>query len=104
MPELKVEIDGQMLPLTGCYWIQSAPCGCIVALTTTTKPKGKTVKVLASAEQAHEHMVPLKRERDDESRRGYTWALVAKDRYHAELSDAWECGQHQRATTDPGRI
>ena len=99
MTVLNVEIDGRMVPLTACYWIQSAPCGCLVALTTTTKPKGQTVKVLATAERAHEHLVPSKRERDDETRRGYTWQLVTKTRYHGELADGWECGQHKRAAS-----
>lgn len=99
MPELKVEIDGRNVSLTSCYWIQSAPCGCLVSLTTTTKPKGKTVKVLATAEQAHQHLVPSKRERDDENRRGFIWQLVTKDRYHAELADDWECEQHRRVAS-----
>ncbi|MFF7184658.1 hypothetical protein ACFZAR_05365 [Streptomyces sp. NPDC008222] len=99
MPELKVEIDGRLLPLTSCYWIQSAPCGCVVSLTTTAKLKGKTVKVLATAEQAHAHLVPSKRERDDDNRRGFTWGLVAKTRYHDEIAKSWECDQHQRAAS-----
>lgn len=99
MTELNVEIDGRTIPLTACYWIQSAPCGCLVSLTTTTKPNGKTVKVLATAEQAHAHLVPSKRERDDENRRGYTWSLVAKDRYHAELANGWECDEHRKAVS-----
>lgn len=97
MPDLTTEIDGRNESLTACYWIQTAPCGCIVALTTTTKLRGKSMKVLATAEQAHEHMVPLKRERDDETRRGYAWALVTKKSYHDELADNWECGQHRTA-------
>lgn len=96
MPELKVDADGNTVPLTDCYWIQSAPCSCIVALTTTTKLKGKAVKVLATAEEAHQHMVPSKRERDDDNRRGYTWQPVTKDRYHSEIGQQWECPQHRR--------
>lgn len=99
MTALKVEIGGRNVPLTDCYWIQSAPCGCLVSLTTTTKSKGKTVKVLATAEEAHQHLVPAKRERDDENRRGFTWQLVTKDRYHSELADGWECQQHQKAAS-----
>ncbi|MFF0777037.1 hypothetical protein [Streptomyces sp. NPDC003720] len=96
MPDLAVVIGRRNTPLTDCYWIQSAPCGCIASLTTTTKPRGRGVNVLETAEQAHRHMVPLKRERDDENRRGFTWQLVTKVRYHAEIGTRWTCQQHRK--------
>lgn len=96
MAELKVEIDGQMVALTDCYWRQTAPCGCTVSMVTTTDARGR---VMATAEDAHKRLVPLKRERDDDNRRGFVWGLVTKERYHAEIAPQWECAQHKRAVS-----
>lgn len=95
MDDLTATVDGQTVRLTDFFWIQSAPCGCLVSLTTTTKPTSKGAKVLATADQAHQHLVPLKRERDDDNRRGFTWALVSKATYHDEMADNWKCSAHR---------
>ncbi|WP_030755497.1 hypothetical protein [Streptomyces sp. NRRL F-5135] len=75
-----------------CYWIQSAPCGCLVSLTVTTTAKGE----LRTAEEAHKRLVPSKRERDEDIRNGLTWALVPKASYHESMAAQWECVKHKR--------
>ncbi|MEV4970624.1 hypothetical protein [Streptomyces scopuliridis] len=82
-----------MTELTDCYWIQTAPCGCLVSLTTTTTAKGE----LRTAEDAHKRLVPSKRERDEDNRKGFTWSAMPKAEYHAGPARQWECDQHRKA-------
>ena len=88
---LMVEIDGEILPLAKCCWIQEDTCGCVVAVLTAAAGD----EILATAEEAHKHLVPLKRERDKEVRDGFTFRLITMAHYRSDISRRWECAQHK---------
>jgi len=94
MPEIKVEIDGGLHPLTNCTWITWAPCGCPCGALTAAFGD----EAFAAEEQAwHEHY-PLKRDRDKYRRQGYRLELMGWERYRAEVDLAARC-PHVKAKT-----
>lgn len=94
MTELLVQVDDQTVPLKDCAWVQSAPCGCIVALAMAASAGG----LLATEEQAHKRLSPRKRDRDKDIRDGYVFRLITMAHYRAEIGSNWECEQHQKAS------
>lgn len=92
MTDLKVQIGDDTVPLKDCAWVQSAPCGCLVALTMAVSGD----EVHATAEQAHKRLSPRKRDRDKGNREGYTFRLITMAYYRAEIGARWECPAHQR--------
>lgn len=93
MTDLMVQIDGQMVPLADCAWSMWASCGCMVAITLASTPGDR---VLATQEQAHKELTPLKRDRDRETRLGYTFRLITMTHYRSEIGALWECEQHRK--------
>lgn len=90
---LTVTIDGQPVPLEECGWIQRRPCGCIVAALVAVVGNDT---VYATADQAHRHLNPTKRDRDHAAREGITTELITWQHYHDHIGANWECEQHAR--------
>lgn len=59
MTALMVQVDDQLVPLDECGWFEREKCGCIVSAIVAVVGD----RVLATAEQAHKHMVPNRRSR-----------------------------------------
>ncbi|GGV36614.1 hypothetical protein GCM10010293_39970 [Streptomyces griseoflavus] len=99
MAELKVEIDGKLVPLNECGWIERRPCGCIVAaVVAVDAPEREDGWVLATAGQAHRHLNPTKRDRDRATKAGLRTELITMTHYRKNIGANWECDQHQKAT------
>lgn len=92
---LTVTVNGQPVPLDDCGWIERRPCGCItsalVAVVETTDDSGW---VLATADQARQHLNPRKRDRDRAARDGLHMELITMRHYREHISANWECEQH----------
>ncbi|MFE9448345.1 hypothetical protein [Streptomyces sp. NPDC006739] len=98
---LTVTVDGQPVPLDECGWIQRRPCGCIVsAVVAVVDAKNNSGWVIATAQQAHEHLNRTKRERTAAEREGITVAtteLITMDHYREHIGANWEGDAHQTA-------
>lgn len=94
MPELMVQIDGHMLPLSNCTWITYAPCGCPCGALTAAFGD----EAFATEAQAWREHYPLKRERDKYQRQVYRMELMSWDRYRTEVDLAAKC-PHVKAKT-----
>lgn len=94
MPELKVDIDGELHSLTSCVWITYAPCGCPCGALTAAFGD----EAFATEEQAWREQYPLKRDRDKYQRQGYRLELMSWDRYRTEINLAAKC-PHMKAQT-----
>ena len=95
MPELKVEVDGALHPLTNCTWITFAPCGCPIGALTAAY--GNTAH--ATEDQAWQQHYPLKRDRDKRQKQGYRLELMSWGRYRAEVDLAARCPHVKGATS-----
>ncbi|MFE9127040.1 hypothetical protein ACFYOF_16745 [Streptomyces sp. NPDC007148] len=96
---LTVTVDGQSVPLDECGWIQRRPCGCIVSALVAVSGS----RVVATAQQAHEHLNPGKRERTAAEREGITvdtTELITMRHYRQHIGTNWECGQHTPAQAE----
>jgi hypothetical protein len=88
MPELMAVIDGKPVPLTDCSWVQTMACGCICSVATAAYGD----VAYATEQQIHEQTTPLKRDRDRDVKRGFTWELLTFEDYKARFSvSAWKC-------------
>jgi hypothetical protein len=89
MPDLMAVIDGTPVPLTDCSWVQTMACGCICSVATAAYSD----VAYATEQQIHEHTTPLKRERDRDIKRGFTWELITFEQYRAryDCPVAWKC-------------
>ncbi|MFD7996883.1 hypothetical protein [Streptomyces mexicanus] len=87
MPELKVEIDGELLALRDCTRITWAPCGCPCGALTAAFGD----EAFATEEQAWRECFPAKRERDKYRRQGYRLELMSFARYRREVDLAARC-------------
>lgn len=94
MPELMVQIDGGMHPLTNCTWITHAPCGCPVGALTAAFGD----EAFATEQQAWLELFPLKREREKYQRQGYRLELMSWPRFRAEVDLGARC-PHAKAKT-----
>lgn len=93
---LTVTIDDQPTPLDECGWIQRRPCGCIVAAVVAVVPAAdNTGWVLATADQAHRHLNPGKRDREKAARAGLTTELITMRHYREDIGANWECDTHK---------
>lgn len=95
MPELKVEIGGQLHALSNCTWITWAPCGCPCGALTAAFGD----EAFATEEQAWRKHYPLKRERDRYQRQGYRMELMSWSRYRAEVDLSVRCPHVKAKTT-----
>lgn len=93
---LTVTLDGQPVPLDECGWIQRRPCGCIVsAVVAVVTAKDNTDWVLATADQAHHHLNPTKRDRDRATKAGLRTELITMQHYRDHIGANWECDAHK---------
>lgn len=95
MPDLMVQINGQMVPLKDSVWITWAPCGCPCGALTAAFGD----EAFATEEQAWRECFPLKRERDKYQRQGYRLELMGWDRYRSDIDLAAKCPHAKGATT-----
>ncbi|WP_319052651.1 MULTISPECIES: hypothetical protein [Streptomyces] len=94
---LTVTINGQPEPLDECGWLQRRPCGCIVsAVIAVVECADDSGWVLATADQAHRHLNPTKRDRDKAAKAGLTTELITMRHYRDHIGAKWECEQHPR--------
>lgn len=97
---LTVTINDQPIPLDECGWIERRPCGCIVsAVVAVDAPTRDDGWVLATAEQAHRHLNPTKRDRDRAAKAGLKTELITMAHYREHIGANWECQQHSAART-----
>ncbi|MER6821623.1 hypothetical protein ABT316_19195 [Streptomyces cellulosae] len=95
MPELKVEIDGELLALGNCVWVTWAPCGCPCGVLTAAFGD----EAFATEDQAWQELYPLKRERTKYQRQGYRLELMAFARYRRDVDLTVRCPHVKGATT-----
>ena len=97
---LTVTVNDQPVPLDECGWIERRPCGCIVAVVlAVVETVDDSGHVLATAEQAHRHLNPTKRDRAKAERAGLTTELITMTHYREDIGSKWECEQHQPAAS-----
>jgi hypothetical protein len=84
-------VQGKPVQLDECGWLQRRPCGCIVSAVVAVVDGDW---VLATADQANQHMNPTKRDRDRASRAGITIELITMAYYRSDIGAKWECEQH----------
>lgn len=80
MPDLMVQVDGQTVPLKGCFWVRFDNAGC--ATGSAHAVSGLTT--LATAEQAQQDLVPYKRDRDRETKQGVRYELLTKQQWREQ--------------------
>lgn len=68
MTSLYAQIDGEMVALDNCKWVRFAPNGCAYSSTT-----GDTA---TTEDDAHRFFVPRQRDRERETRKGWTVRLL----------------------------
>lgn len=90
---LTVTIADQQVPLDDCIWLERRPCGCIVAAVVAVVEGEWT---LATADQAHQHLNPTKRDRDRAAKAGLSTELTTAQFYREQVGARWECAQHAR--------
>ncbi|MGW0800331.1 hypothetical protein [Streptomyces sp. NPDC002692] len=93
---LTATVDGQPVPLEECGWIQRRPCGCIVSAIVAVSGN----RVIATAQQAHEHLNKGKREQAAAEREGITVGtteLITMTHYRENIGANWECAEHSKA-------
>ncbi|MDX3174178.1 hypothetical protein PV382_18040 [Streptomyces scabiei] len=99
---LTVTVNGQPVPLDECGWLQRRPCGCIVAaVIAVVETVDDSGHVLATADQAHRHLNPTKRDRAKAARAGLTTELITMTHYREDIGSKWECEQHQKPAAAP---
>ena len=92
---LTVTVNGQPEPLEACGWLQRRPCGCIVAaVVAVVGTVDDSGHVLATADQAHRHLNPTKRDRERAAKAGLTTELITMRHYRDHIGAKWECEQH----------
>ncbi|MFE2967529.1 hypothetical protein ACFXKC_28425 [Streptomyces sp. NPDC059340] len=100
---LTITIDGQPVPLEECGWLQRRPCGCIVsAAVAVVETVDDSGWVLATADQAHRHLNPTKRDRERAAKAGLTTELITMTHYRTNIGAKWECDAHAQAGVGTG--
>lgn len=95
---LTVTVDDKPVALDDCGWIQRRPCGCIVsAVVAVVTAKNNTGWVLATADQATQHLLPTKRDRDRAAKAGLRTELITMQHYRDHIGAKWECPAHATA-------
>lgn len=97
---LTVTANDQPVPLEECGWLERRPCGCIVSAVVAVA-EGKGGWVLATADQAHQHLNPTKRAREQAAREGLTTELITMTHYREHIGSNWECEQHRTPKPAP---
>lgn len=91
MSRLLVEIDGETVPLSDCFWIRANAAGCAYSSMWA----GAST---ASADLAYREFVPLKRDRDREVRQGWTVRLLTPAQWREQAAPCFngKC-EHRKA-------
>lgn len=76
---LQAEVDGQMVPLRYCDWVQWAPCGCPVGVSVA----GENYAVTEA--DAWKVFYDRKRDAERARKKGYRMELVTHARWSAEI-------------------
>lgn len=93
---LTVTVNDQQVPLDECGWFERRPCGCIVVAVVAVDAPGRDDGwVLATADQAHRHLNPTKRDRAKAAEAGLTLELMTVAHYREHVGANWECDQHK---------
>ncbi|MFG3127423.1 hypothetical protein ACGFZU_06940 [Streptomyces tendae] len=88
-------VDGESVSLDACGWFERRPCGCIVAaVVAVVETLDDSGWVLATADQAHRHMNPTRRDRDRAAKAGLRTELMTMANYRTHVGANWECQQH----------
>ncbi|WP_263165452.1 hypothetical protein [Streptomyces sp. SCSIO ZS0520] len=72
-PTLTVELDGQQLPLARCFWVLADPNGCVYGSVHGDQA--------VDAETAHRRLTRLQRDRDRQTRQGWTVQLLSPEQW-----------------------
>ncbi|MFJ7999043.1 hypothetical protein ACIQ7D_18110 [Streptomyces sp. NPDC096310] len=91
MPDLTAQIDGQMVSLIECHWVLFDPDGCAQA--------SKYGDAAVDETAAHRDFTPRQRDRDRQTRQGYTVQLLSKTQWRKQAGPCFygTC-QHRTAT------
>lgn len=102
MTTILVQIDDQTLPLKDCVWAEYRPCGCACGVMTADWGDDE---VFATEQQAWQEMYPLKRERDQAIKKGFTLKLVtfAYYRQSVDITASCELCKPTKAVASDGR-
>lgn len=100
MTVILAQIGDQSVPLKDCSWIQRRPCGCVVSALMAVSGGDAYV----TAEQAHKHLEPRKRDRDKDLREGLVLELISMATYRADIGGNWECDQHKPPLSGPAGV
>lgn len=83
----------QPLDLDDTIWLQQRPCGCVVAAVVAVVDD----RVLATAEQAHQHLNPTLSDRGRAADAHLSVVPVSGAEYREQFRDRWRCGRHAAA-------
>lgn len=86
--KLMVQLGDEILPLSQCFWIRANFSGCVFSSSHGDQH--------LTAEDAHKDFTPRQRDRDRETKQGWTVRLVTKQQWK-ELAEPCFMGacQHQ---------
>jgi hypothetical protein len=70
---LMVEIDGQTLALSDCFWVRADASGCVYGSLHGDQ--------VTNPDNAHKQFVPRQRDRDRDQRQGYTIRLLTREQW-----------------------
>ncbi|WP_255951603.1 hypothetical protein [Streptomyces odontomachi] len=89
MPELKVEIDGQLYPLRACFWVLFDPANCAVG--------SEHGDLAVDSEQSHRNFTPRQRDRDRQTRQGYRIELLTRQQWGEQAKSCFygTCTHHK---------
>ena len=73
----------------------------ILAEKPARAPADDSGWVLATADQAHRHLNPTKRDRAKADRAGLTTELITMRHYRDHIGAQWECEEHRAAKPAP---
>jgi hypothetical protein len=92
--DLKVEIDGEYVPLVDCDWVWRHPCGCPFGVLSAAT-KWPAYRVLAADEDAAwRQFYDTARERTVARKRGVTAELMTHRRYSVEVMPLLRASGH----------
>lgn len=85
-----VIIDGATVRLADCFWVRTDATGCAYSSLHGD--------MAATAEQAHKEFKPRQRDRDRDTRQGYTVQLLTRYQWDEQVRDCFYGRCEHRAT------
>ncbi|TFI30093.1 hypothetical protein [Streptomyces sp. 4R-3d] len=91
MPDLMVRIGEETVSLRTCHWVLLGPDGCAYA--------SEYGDGALDAERAHRNFTPRQRDRDRQTRQGYTVQLLTKDQWRKRAAPCFygKCPHRKQA-------